>query len=429
MSDINSGAYEPARELPRDDQQASSHPTHPEADPRLEAALTRALVQQAAQVNLSPALRERIVGHLPPRHVRPTSRRLALGLAAALVIALSLSLALFPWRLQPSPLPTGHALSYQIEQTIPAPPSLAQGVSVLALDPTGHHLVYEPLNQPGVMYTADLSDPSATNVLAMREAHSASWAPDGSALVTVVTPPGAEEPLLALVPYGKYMYPLGQEALAADWLKAAGQSITYVTQGKGPAALWTTTRDGHPTRLLAKMALSLPVQRLLWSPDGTHLALVVAGSGQAGPTALNQPGRAIYLMDKQSGQLQELVAPGNFTIGTLAWSPDSRLLTYERLATQGDTSLQAINIATGHSQFSLTIQHRLSGWSWSPDSRTLIYSDGGALRTYTLSGPGIVLPTSRAQQTFPIFLHDGRLLLLQSTSTGEELVLLHPKTA
>jgi hypothetical protein len=34
------------------------------------------------------------------------------------------------------------------------------------------------------------------------------------------------------------------------------------------------------------------LQRLLWPPDGKHLALVVAGSGQAGTTALTQEGRA-----------------------------------------------------------------------------------------------------------------------------------------
>ncbi|HLI91615.1 MAG TPA: hypothetical protein VKV37_23215 [Ktedonobacteraceae bacterium] len=427
MSDTNGGVHEPARQSPRHDPQAPAHPSYPDVDPRLEAALISALERQAAQVPFPPALREHIVGHLPPRHVRRAPRRLALGLAAALVIALSLSLTLLLWRPQPAPLPTGQALAYQVERTIPAPPSLSKGVSVIALDPTGHHLVYEPVNQPGVMYTADLSDPTATNVLAMREAHSASWAPDGSALVTVVTPPGAAQPLLALVPYGKYMSPLGPHALAADW-SPAGQSITYVTQEKGPAALWATTRDGHPTHLLAKMSLSLPVQRLLWSPDGKHLALVVAGNGPAGPTALSQPGRAIYLMDRQSGRLQELVAPGDFTIGTLAWSPDSRLLTYERLSAEAGTSLQAINVATAQTRLAIPIHHALAGWSWSPDSRTLIYSDGGALRARTLSGPRIVLPATRAQQTFPNFLRDGRILLLQSTPTGEELVLLHPKT-
>jgi glucose/arabinose dehydrogenase len=429
MSDTNSGAPQPARELPHGHRQMPSRHIHSEADPRFEAVLIRALEQQATQIDFSPALRAHIVNHLPSRRSHHKQSRLAIGLATTLIIALTLSLAFFLWQPQLLPQQAGHAVTYQVEQTIPAPSTLAHGVSAMEVDPTGHHLVYEPLKQPGVMYTANLSNPAATNILAMREAHSASWSPDGSALVTVVTPPGAAQPLLALVPYGKYMYPLGQVALAADWSAATAQSITYVTQGKDTTTLWATTRDGHPTSLLTHMALTHPVQHLLWSPDGKYLALVVTTSGQAGPAALSQPGRAIYIMDRQSGHLQELVAPGNFSIGTLAWSPDSRLLTYEQDANQSSTSLQTITIATGQTQFSIPIHQKLSGWSWSPDSHTLIYSDGGKLHLHTLAGPGLELPTSTAQQTFPIFLHDGRILILQSTATNGELVLLSPKSA
>ncbi|GER84123.1 hypothetical protein KTAU_27590 [Thermogemmatispora aurantia] len=403
----------------------------PGDDVLLGEVIRRALQEQAAHIHFSPELRARILSGLPPRaperRDQRTRRRsrLVLALAATLTLLLCLVLVLLLFLPQTPPAPPlANGVRYQVVQTLAAPPALAQGGRLVAVDPTGHHLVIQDGRDPGVMYTASLSDPVGSQLLAMREAHDAAWSPDGTALVTVVTPPGAEQPLLALVPYGQYMYPLGEAALAATWTPGAGSTtITYVTGANGQTQLWQTTRGGHPTQLLATMNLRLAVQHLAWSPDGRYLALLVSNEG------LNGPGRAIYLMNHASGQVTALVPIGDFTITSFGWSPDSQRLTYARRDAAGHTLLTTLAIPDGRPLLSLPLQGELDGWSWSPDGRALVYSDDGRLYVHIFSGSPIVLPQPEAgaRQLFPFWLRDGRLLLVHIAASGQRtLQLLAP---
>lgn len=402
----------------------------PVDDVLLEEVIRRALQEQAAHIHFSPDLRARILSGLPPRAPERRSQRsrrprLALALAATLTLLLCLVLVLLLFLPRaPSAPPVANAVRYQVAQVLAAPPALAQGGHLVAVDPTGQHLVIQDGRDPGVMYTASLSDPVGSQLLAMREAHDAAWSPDGSALVTVVTPPGATQPLLALVPYGQYMYPLGEVALAATWTPGTGSnSITYVTGTNGQTQLWQTTRGGHPTQLLATMNLRLTVQHLAWSPDGRYLALLVSSEG------LNGPGRAIYLMSHESGQVTALVPLGDFIITSFGWSPDSQHLTYARRDAAGHTLLTTLAIPDGRPVLSLPLQGELDGWSWSPDGRALVYSDGGRLHLHIFTGSPILLPQPEAgaRQLFPFWLRDGRLLIVHVAASGQRtLQLLAP---
>ncbi|MBX5449010.1 hypothetical protein [Thermogemmatispora sp.] len=393
----------------------------------LEEIIRRALEEQAAQIHFSPELRTRILSGLPPRSLQRSRwrrSRLALALAATLTLLLCLVLVLLLFLPRAPQPPATAILRYQVAQTLAAPPALAQGGRLVAVDPTGQHLVIQDGRDPGVMYTASLSDPVSSQVLAMREAHDAAWSPDGSALVTVVTPPGASQPLLALVPYGQYMYPLGEAALAATWTPGTGSTtITYVTGTNGQTQLWQTTRGGHPPQLLATMNLRLTVQHLAWSPDGRYLALLASSEGLSGP------GRAIYLMEHETGQVKALVPVGDFTITSFGWSPDGQRLTYARRDAKGQTLLITLAIPDGRPLLSLPVAGELDGWSWSPDSHDLVYSASGRLHVHIFAGPSIRLPQPEAgaRQLFPFWLRDGRLLIVHVAANGQRsLQLLAP---
>jgi WD40 repeat protein len=405
-----------------------SHADHahlPMTDADLGERIARALREQAEHLHFTSVMQQRLHRHLllPPAPARRRRRYLAFSVAAVCLLILSITLY--------TVFTGGAQLSYRLYRSLPTPAYLAQEGRLLSLDPTGRHLVYEPAKQPGTLYTFDLDDPLATNLLAMRYASDVAWSPDGSALVTTIRPPGTYEPLLALVPSGKYMHLLGHEALATSWSPAPGHAITFVTQAAGHTQLWATDASGAAARLLASMPLSQDVQRLAWSPNGQMLALITTQSTSLTASSFAQPARAIYIMDTHSGRLQKLVSAENASIGTVAWSPDGDYVTYEQVNFHGQVSLQAVAPAgmdAQHLSFSIAVQRQLLGWSWSDDSRTLVYSDGGSLHAHILNGPALRFPASKALQEYPFWLPDGHLLYVGVTAGAGRLMELQRAT-
>lgn len=349
---------------------------------------------------------------------------LSLASASLLVIFLTSFLLYTMLNLQVHHRTQAATVSFVIGRSYNTPAELAHGGQLLSFDPTGQHLVYTPINQPGVMYTSDLDNAIATNLLAMRYARDIAWSPDGTNLVTTINPIGTLEPLLALVPTGKYMHLLGHEAVASGWSPLASQGITYITQTRGLAELWQTNVNGNPAKLLATMPLSSTVQHLAWSSDGRTLALVVTLGKTISRASLQEPARAIYVMDSRTNSLHELIAPGSFTIGKISWSPNGKDLAYERVDMGGHVTIQGIEAATGRTLFAFTIHGQAMGWSWSPDSRVLVYSDGGDLHAYTLQGPTFAFPTTMAIQAYPFWLSNGGIVFLQISSGIGQLTSL-----
>ncbi len=406
----------------RDDHEPlnNAHPAKVTTDTALEERITRSLHEQAMHVHFTPQLRAGIMHRLSPRQrTRPS---LLFAAASATALVLVVALAFTSYLLLHAPAPQ-QSVNYTLASVTPVPAQLANGGHLISLDPTGQHLVYQPAGQPGVMYTTDVAEPVARNLLAMRYARDAAWAPDGSALVATVAPEGTFAPLLALVPNGKYMHLLGHDALAAAWSSSNKELITYVMQINGSTQLWGTTPTGQPAQHIATMGVSLLVQHLSWSPRGQQLALVVS-VGTLAESALQQPGRAIYVMDAKTNSLRQLVSPGNFTIGTIDWSPDGRYLAYERVDAQQKITVQIMDVSKQQNIFSIVPQHALQGWDWSPDSRALVYSDGGVLSTHVFHGAAITFPRTAARHITPFWLKDGRILCMQIDHGVGKLALL-----
>ena len=406
---MNDNHHEETERQIQDEQQPELHKEH-----MLEARIGHALQKQAAQIQFTGELRTHIMQNLPARHTAKQRRFLApaFALVAVVLIVFSLSTYLL-LNQQPS-------LHYTLHQTIAVPPELAHGGLLLSLDPTGHHLVYQPANQSGVMYTADISDPLTSNILAMRYAHNVGWSPDGTELITTVSPEGVTNPLLALVQIGEYMKPLGPDAEAASWSPTSTQQILYVTQSHGRTLLWTTTPGGQASQQVATMNVSLSVQQIVWSHDGQKLALLMTNE--------NGMGNTLSVMDARTHTLNTIVTTDTSTLSMVNWSPDKHDLAYQQSDAQGHTTLHAVDVDQHKELFALTIQKNLAGWSWSPDSNALVYSDGGTLHMYTLHGMAVQLPHINATQDYPFWLKDGRILYMNITNEEGKLAILAKNT-
>ena len=406
-----------------DHRQLSDH-NHQEldVDTMLESRIAHVLQDQATQVHFTAAQRERVMRRIATRPKQTRISAQALVFVASLAVILSFAVYLFA---SASSHPATVTTRYTISTTLHTPGELANGGRLVSLDPTQHHLVYEANNDPGVMYTADLNNPVASNLLAMRYARDVAWSPDGSALVTTIYPSGVTEPLLALVHTGQYMDTLGHAAQAASWSPTSNQEIVYVTQENGTTKLWQTAPiKSHSATLIATLPISSLVQRLVWSHDGHTLALIATTGQTSSPRALTQPSNAIYTVDMNTQKVHTLPLSTNNTVGNVALSTNGRYLTYEQIDSQQHIVLRTIDIVSQHEVFTITPQHKLLGWSWSSDSKTLVYSDGGTLIAHVLSGTSITFPKTNA--AYPFWLADGRILTMNITNgVGTLEILAH----
>ncbi len=388
----------------------------------LETRIANALQHKAAHIQFTSAQRERVMQRI-------SSRRKHAFLAPVLVFAASLvvilSFAVYLFSSVTSHPPATPTTSYTVRMSLNTPDALANGGHLVSLDPTQQHFVYQAAQGQGVMYTADITNPAASNTLAMRYARDAVWAPDGSALVTTIYPAGVTEPLLALVRTGQYMDTLGHAALAASWSPTSAQEIVYVTQANGATQLWDTTPvKGQTSQLIATLPISSLVQRLVWSPDGQQLALITAPGKTPSPQLLSGPGTAIYIMDMHTHTVHALPLPPSVAIGNVVFSPNGHFLTYEQVRSQ--TVLHTLDLAKQQELFTVAPQHTLLGWSWASDSNALVYSDGGTLAAHVLNGAHIAFPTTNA--TYPLYLSDGRILVLTVNNGVGKLEILTKKT-
>ena len=385
-------------------------PSENTMDTLLESRITRLLHEKASGVHFTPAARAQVMARISSRSAR---KRLPAP-ALAFVAAATLALVLFALLVQSftHPLVTGTTLSYTLSASLQTPAQLAHGGHLVSLAPTGQHIVYQAASGNGTMYTADVQNPDASNTLAMRDARDAAWSPDGSALVATIEPKNTTQPFLALIRTGSYMTPLGHTALAASWSPTNSEQIVYANQTNGAIQLFSTIpAQNQPAHLLTTLHLSATVQRLVWSPDG-HTLLLVTTQGASGTAQQAHPTDALYALNVQTFTVKELVTPGNSTIGTIAWSPNSRYLAYEQVPTKGKSTIQALDMTAQDAAFTITLQGTLNGESWSPSSNALVYSDSGKLATHILHGTAIHFAQNEQSLVSPLWLPDGRILCL-----------------
>jgi hypothetical protein len=379
------------------------------------------LHRRADKIQIDPFFQQRILQNLQPRYRRKKTRQrkyIAIALATAACLLILLGVATLPLWLNRQ-LSTLQAQIYVTGPGLQTPALLARGGQIISLDPLEQHLIYTPANQPGVMYTADLSNPIASNHLAMRYARAADWSTDGNSLIATIQPEGSPLPLLALVsPIGGYMHPLAHyTSTAADWLPGSSEKISFVTQETNKADFWETSPTGEQTTLLHSLPLTEVVQQMAWSPDGKLLALLVT----------SQPsGEKLLIVNIQTEQISELNPSSNVTLSDARWSPNGQYLSLVSQDSQQQTTLVTYNVSQKKVAFSSELRGKLEGWSWSPDSRVLIYSDNGKLQSHTLSGRPIRIADNGQRFSFPTWLHNGQILCLATHGNISTLIYLVP---
>ncbi|GCF09185.1 hypothetical protein [Dictyobacter arantiisoli] len=414
----------------KEDHEQSQQASEITRDKELEQRLSQFFNAETKHIHMTPQLRASMLLPLrqkPAHRYQSTQKYLVYTLLAVAVMLLVVfaSLSTFaPHLFQPQSL----ALRYKITRDIVVAEGLAKGGQLLSLDPTEQRIVYQPANQAGTLYMADIANPLQSNTLVMRDAHDMAWAPDGSALVATITATQAHHPFLALAPKGQYMHFLGLDALSANWSTSKPHRIMYILQGKSQTQLWTTTTSGAPPDLQIKMKEKLLVQHMLWSPNGKNLALIVSSKGQVTKETLNQPGREIYVMNIHTHKLTLLVPQGNFTLGAVAWSPNGQNLAYEQINPTGASQIQTLSLVRPSSIASIIPRQHLIGWSWSPDSHALIYSDGGRLVAHVFSGATPLFPQTQAQLHTPFWLKNGQILCMKISNGTGSLIYLTPQT-
>ena len=410
----------------RDDHGQSYKSQSPEVltDRALGERISHLFHEQAEHVQFTPELREHFMRQVPSHREPWPVFVIALASAAVLILALTFNVYLSQL-MQPA---VQHGIQYTSSRELSVSPEFAMGGQLFSVDPSEQRVVYQSAQQSGVFYMARLNDLVTSNTLVMRYARDMAWSPDGSDLVATVSPEGSFLPLLALVPAGQYMHLLGHDALAATWSPKAGQEITYTIPNHGQTELWSTTKDGQSSKLLATMPLSLLVKHMLWSPDGRYLAMTVASTAAPTPTTLDQPARAIYVMDMQTNSLRTFAAPTGSTIGNLEWSPTGKNLAYEQIDTHGKSLLEVLNLMKATDHFDIVPQHQLQGWSWSPDGRALAYSDGGTLQAHVLYGQKVTFPQGSSKLISPFWLKNGTILCVHTNQGTNTLALLSPHT-
>jgi dipeptidyl aminopeptidase/acylaminoacyl peptidase len=408
----------------KDNINPSQVPQKSPVDPYLEHRISHYLREKANHISFTPAMRMQVMQRISRQ---TTTRTLPFSaLAVALVVILLITgIITYSLSINHTPAQVNSSTTYTVSQTLPVSQNLASGGTIVSLDPTQQHFVYQPDHTTGIFYTANLSDPLDSSTLAMRYAQTMNWSPDGSALVATVEPSQNPSRALALVPTGGYMHVIRPNTPAASWTPTVKNEVTFVTQQHQQTQLWSLDVASNTTHLLTTLPLSLPIQDILWSSDNRELALITAASTRS------PQNRAIFLMDAQTHTLHTLVAPGSFTISTVEWSPNNQYLAYTRVDPSGHDSLQIVNPIQPSQQFGVAI-NRLQGWSWSPDSKNLVYSDSGTLKTYTTNSNHTTTLSISTNDQFssPFWLKDGRLVCLQlspsTTSSHTNLVFLSP---
>ncbi|GHO84150.1 WD40 repeat domain-containing protein [Dictyobacter formicarum] len=414
MNERGRGNHEPSYQ---------EHPGSVSTDNGLEARISRFLHKEAGKIHFTPALRHHIIRKISSQH--PVRRNYVAVIVIVSAATLILTLSGLIYFMIHSAAQAG--IHYNVSKVIAVAPELANGGLLLSLDPTERHIVYQPVSQSGVLYTADLINPIQSNTLAMRDARDMAWAPDGSALVATVAPANTVHPLLALVSERQYMRLLGHNnALAANWSPDNADEIMFAQQQNRKTQLWSIKTSGAPRTLRISLQEQLLIQHMGWSSDGRYLALVVTQNGGVTKETLDQPARAIYVMDFQTHKLTNLVAPGNFTIGRVAWSPTTYELAYEQIGTNQKIVLQTVNVTKPDKHTSIVPQHQLAGWSWSTDGRALVYSDGGKLTAYIFHGEPITF-SHQKQFISPFWLKNGQILCMDITNGKGKLTLLTPQ--
>lgn len=264
----------------------------------------------------------------------------------------------------------------------------------------------------------------AARTLAQGDFEDLRWTPDGARVVGVRVPddqdsgltvealaPGSPPQRLALLPeaLGTVRISPDATALAAVSFDAAGPDARDYL---GPVVI---QQLGGPVR--ASGFAKLPPDgagTVAWSPDGRLV----------GAADLTAKGVELTIVDAATGAPVRTSArgAGPSTIDATDWSPDGATIAYR---TRGQATLKLFDVATGGVR--VLPDAPLSAWAWSPDGRTLLGIRGRRIVTIDVaSGAQRVLARVR-EEALSVAWRPGhrqaavvtsRRVLLLSTASG-----------
>jgi len=178
-----------------------------------------------------------------------------------------------------------------------------------------------------------------------------------------------------------------------------GKRVAFLSGRAGYPAVYTVRIDGRGlSRVSPKLADAGTADWywLSWSPEGTQLAAALSSTAR-------QPA-SLYLLAPGQKPRQIAREPGSDDLSAIAWSPDGRLIAYERPGTTNVVSRIRIITPTGKRVFSAPGSYIL-GPQWSPKGRLAI-QDQGRVRLYDDNGR---LLAKVAGQTFSFSANGQRL--------------------
>jgi tricorn protease len=209
--------------------------------------------------------------------------------------------------------------------------------------------------------------------------------------------------------------------LAADHVYARSEIkdgknyVTYASLSPDGERLTVTAR-GEVFNLPADKGVTKNITRTpgahergaQWSPDGNSIAYISDGSGET----------ELYLFTPETGATEQLTKNNDTYIRSLEWSPDSKSILY----TDRKNRLNLLTVATKqHATLFQDPYGELRGVAFSPDSKWLTYTRSetntySVVYIYNLAEKKQYAVTDRwYESSSPVFSTDGKYLIFRST--------------